>query len=160
MDSTQNIMKLPQSDWSRQQMLNYHWSIRFCKDLHFSNHVPSPTPERPIWTTWSPLGTLRVWQGQSGASRGSSKPLWCCEDHFRVVWMWTCLFLSPILFSNISAPWNCIEMVLYSELTYGSELSQEKKTVYKSVSLLQRYSTNAKGNFFSETSCSSDVLCS
>ena len=39
---------------------------------------------------------LRGSPGHSGASRGISKPLWCCEDHLRPVWICTCIFRNPV----------------------------------------------------------------
>ena len=62
------------------------------------------TPERPVWVTLCPFGPLRVWSGQSEVSWGISKPFWYCEEHFRSVWIWTCIFQKPILFCTYLSP--------------------------------------------------------
>ena len=62
------------------------------------------TPERPVWATLGPLGPLRTWSGQSELRWGISEPFWCCEEHFRSVWIWTCLFRNPILFCKYLSP--------------------------------------------------------
>ena len=56
--------------------------------------IPWEALRGPSCPNWS----LRGCPGHSGASRGISKPLWCCEDHFRPVWICTCLFWNPFLF--------------------------------------------------------------
>ena len=65
--------------------------------------APTP-PERPFGATWGPWGSLGIWPGQSGASQGISRPFLCCEDHFRSVWICTCLCRKPILFCKYLSP--------------------------------------------------------
>ena len=40
----------------------------------------------------------------SASSQGISRPLWCCEDHFRSVWICICLFRTPVLFCKYLSP--------------------------------------------------------
>ena len=95
-------------------------------------------PEYPLrsglFTSWP----LSVRSGQSGPSGAITKPLWCCEDHFRSVRKWLVCVGTTFCFANISAPWICTEMVLYSCFIYGSQFSEEKM-VWKSISQLLKY---------------------
>ena len=73
-----------------------------CPDCPLSG--PDTPPERPVVATCGPWGPLRVWPGQSGASRVISRLVWCCEDHLRSVWICSCLFLYPVLFCKYLNP--------------------------------------------------------
>ena len=62
------------------------------------------TPWDTSLGNWGPWGPLRVWPGQSGASQVISRPLWYCEDHFRSVWICTCLFRNLVFFCKYLSP--------------------------------------------------------
>ena len=72
-----------------------------CPDWHLTGPV---NPWDTSVATLGPLGPLRVWSGQSEVSWGISKPFWYCEEHFRSVWIWTCLFQKPIMFCTYLSP--------------------------------------------------------